>query len=113
MSMYPPFSPGQLTKQTAGSSSTALAFSDKLTGEQLYVVNTSATIAVVFALGGSTVVAAATDNTWTPSGAVGAQTVIPAATGRYITRGDATHCAFIRDGGSDATIYINTGAGGA
>lgn len=111
MAIYPPFSPGQLTKQTAGAVVTLLAFSTKYTGEQIYIANTSATIPVVFAVGGSDVVAVVPDTSWAASGTVGPQTVIPPATGRYITRGEATHCSFLRDGGSDATIYINTGAG--
>lgn len=109
--MYPPFAPGVLTVQTAGASNARLAFPTTDVGDQVFVFNASATIPVVVAFGGVTVVAAAPDSTWAPSGAVGPQAFIPPGQGRILTRGGAAYIAFIRVGGSDATIYIGTGLG--
>jgi hypothetical protein len=104
MSGLLPFSPGQTIKVTAATASAAKAFVGD--GPQVEIYNASANLAAV-AIGTSAVVAVAGGSSFAAS----CYPVPPNSVVR-ITRGGETHIAYIRDAGSDATLYITVGAGG-
>ena len=102
-----PFTPGTLITLTAATASAAYTLPSTSYGRQAMIYNSSATIPVVFRLGGATAVV--------PNGdpatfGVGAFIVAPATT-RTFTIGDQTSLAYIRLGGSDAVFYLMLGMG--
>jgi hypothetical protein len=102
-----PFGPGQLVKLTAAATAGSYTFPDPLEGgAQIMVYNASTTIPVVCSVGGT----AAVPNTDPATAGTGAF-VVPPSTMKAFTVGQQTALSFIRDGASDATIYVMYGFG--
>lgn len=100
------FTPGNTIKVTAASSSGRTALT--MGGFSQLEIQNAGTVTAIVAFGGDTVTAAV------PTGTQSLHSYpVLAGMSKLITvPNTATHVAYIRDGASDATLYITAGSGG-
>lgn len=103
-----PFTPGQLVKLTAGSSTASYSLPTAEWGRQI-VIYVEGAYPVIFKLASAAASAVVPDSDPATAG-TGAFVVAPGTTQTF-TLGDQTVLAYIRDGAGDSVFYLATGMG--